>query len=178
MPHVIEPATTARAKCRGCGARIDKGELRFGERVDNPFGDGETTYWFHLVCGACRRPEAFLEGLGQTTVEIADRAWLDMQARASIEHHRLPRLAGVQRDPSGRARCRNCRETIAKGAWRIVLQIWEDSRWSPSGFVHAACGPEYFGTPDLIDRIARLSRDLTPEDRAEVEAQLAAPAIV
>jgi hypothetical protein len=78
----------------------------------------------------------------------------------------------VQRDPSGRARCRNCRETIDKGAWRIVLQMWEDSRWSGSGYVHLRCGPDYFGTPDLRDRIARLSRDLEPAALSEVEAEL------
>jgi len=38
MPHVIEPATSARAKCRGCDLKIDKGELRFGERQPNAFG--------------------------------------------------------------------------------------------------------------------------------------------
>jgi hypothetical protein len=172
MTHVIEPAPTARAKCRGCGARIDRGELRFGERASNPFGEGEATYWFHLRCGAWRRPEPFLEALASTTETIEDRDTIEAQAKASIEHHRLPRLAGAQRDPSGRARCRNCKETIEKGAWRLLLQMWEDSRWTPSGFVHATCGAEYFGTHDLRDRIARMSPSLTPEELAQVQAQL------
>jgi hypothetical protein len=30
MPHVIEHAASGRAKCRGCDAKIDKDELRFG----------------------------------------------------------------------------------------------------------------------------------------------------
>jgi hypothetical protein len=168
MPHLIEPAPTGRAKCRGCGGRIDKAELRFGEAGSNPFGEGETRYWFHLVCGAWRRPEPFLEALAQTTEAVEDRERLEAEARAGVEHHRLPRLAGVQRDPSGRARCRNCRERIDKGTWRIVLEIWEDSRFSPSGFVHAACGPEYFGTAQLEARIVRFTPDLTPEALAEV----------
>jgi ribosomal protein L37AE/L43A len=172
MPHVIEPAPTARAKCRGCGAKIDKGELRFGEAAANPFGEGETRYWFHLECGAWRRPEPFLEALAGTTVAIEHRDRLEAEARAGVEHHRLPRLAAVQRDPSGRARCRNCRETIAKGTWRIALQIWEDSRFSPSGFVHAACAAEYFGTPDAGHRIARLAHELSPQDRADLDASL------
>ena len=41
MPHVIEPAASGRAKCRGCGEKIAKGKLRFGERLPNPFGDGD-----------------------------------------------------------------------------------------------------------------------------------------
>ena len=57
MTHVIEPASTGRAKCRGCGEKIARGKLRFGERGPNPFGDGDATYWFHPTCAACRRPE-------------------------------------------------------------------------------------------------------------------------
>ena len=30
MPHLIEPASSGRAKCRGCGKLIAKGELRLG----------------------------------------------------------------------------------------------------------------------------------------------------
>src|SRR6185295_11671390 len=41
MPHLIEPAPTGRAKCRGCDARIAAGELRFGEVVPNPFAEAE-----------------------------------------------------------------------------------------------------------------------------------------
>ena len=42
MPHVIEPAPTGRAKCRGCGEKIGAGELRFGESLPNPFAEGES----------------------------------------------------------------------------------------------------------------------------------------
>src|SRR5690606_16278598 len=63
MTHSIEPAKTGRATCRGCNRPIAKDELRFGERVTNVFGDGETTLWFHLRCAAFKRPETFLEAL-------------------------------------------------------------------------------------------------------------------
>ena len=56
MPHVIETASSGRAKCRGCGEKIAAGELRFGERLPNPFAEGETTHWFHLECAAFKRP--------------------------------------------------------------------------------------------------------------------------
>ena len=65
MAHVIEPASTGRAKCRGCGGKIAASELRFGERLPSPFAEGETTQWFHLDCGAFKRPEPFLEALGR-----------------------------------------------------------------------------------------------------------------
>ena len=66
MPHLIERASSARATCRGCGAKIAKGELRFGEQLPNPFADGEgalMTHWFHMACAAYRRPEAFIDGI-------------------------------------------------------------------------------------------------------------------
>ena len=56
MPHLIDAAPTGRAKCRGCGGKIDAGALRFGEALPNPFAEGETTHWFHLECGAFKRP--------------------------------------------------------------------------------------------------------------------------
>ena len=52
MPHVFEEASSGRSKCRGCGVPIAKGELRFGERLPNPFGEGEVTHWFHPMCAA------------------------------------------------------------------------------------------------------------------------------
>jgi hypothetical protein len=60
MPHVIEHATSGRAKCRGCGGRIDKDALRFGENRPNAYGDGEMTLWFHVPCAAYKRQEPFL----------------------------------------------------------------------------------------------------------------------
>ena len=70
MPHTIEPAASGRAKCRGCGQKIAKDELRFGERLENPYGEGEMTLWFHLVCGVYKRPEPFLEMLAKTDADL------------------------------------------------------------------------------------------------------------
>ena len=61
---MIEPASSGRAKCRSCDQPIAKGELRFGERQPNAFGEGEMTLWFHLPCAAYSRPEPFLEAQG------------------------------------------------------------------------------------------------------------------
>ena len=65
MAHVIEPASSARAKCRGCGRPIAKGILRLGERLPNPFGEGEMTLWFHLPCAAFKRPQPFLDAIAE-----------------------------------------------------------------------------------------------------------------
>jgi len=137
----IEPAASARAKCRACGHPIDKGMLRFGERVPNPYGEGEATYWFHVPCAAERRPERFVALFAQEpSVPGAPSDWLALLALAQegVAHHRLPRIAGLERAKSGRARCRQCRQSIAQDDWRIVLSIWEEGRFAPMGFVHLA----------------------------------------
>lgn len=172
MPDVIEPALSARAKCRGCGAAIAKGELRFGEAVQNPFGEGEAMLWFHLSCAACMRPEKFGPAL-DAAPEPPDAAWLRRAVELGLAHRRLPRLVRVERSPSSRATCRSCRETIAKGEFRISLQMFEDGRFSPIGSIHVACAKAYFETRDIVDRMQKLTPSLGDDDLVELERLLA-----
>lgn len=167
MPHVIETASSGRAKCRGCDARIAKGEDRFGERTPNPFGDGDMTLWFHLCCAAYKRPEPLLETLDDG-IDNADA--LRAAAAFTLAHPRLDRLGGAERAPTGRARCRHCREMIADKSWRLPLGFFEEFRFQPSGFIHAHCAPDYFGTSELGDRLVHFSPELTPADLAELQA--------
>lgn len=175
--HVIEPATSGRAKCRGCGDAIAKGELRFGERQPNPYADGEMTLWFHPWCAAYKRPEPFLALLATPPDADADLPYdLDAMlaaAKDGIAHRRLPRVDGAERAPTGRARCRSCRETIPKDAWRIRLTYFEEARFNPSGFIHAACAHDYLDTADLVDRARHFAPALTDEDAAALTAALA-----
>ena len=171
MPHVFETAPSGRAKCRGCGEPITKGDLRFGERLENPYGEGEMTLWFHPICGTYKRPEPFLEALADTEENVDDRERLEVRARLGLEHRRLPRLDGAGRAPSGRARCRSCREPIAKEAWRVSLVYYQEGRFEPAGFIHLACAPEYFETTDLLARIDHFS-ELSAEDLAEIGSEL------
>lgn len=172
VAHVIEPASSGRAKCRSCDRAIAKGELRFGERQPNAFGEGEMTLWFHLPCAAYSRPEPFLE----TQEALADfnLAPLVAAARFGIEHRRVPRLHGAERATSGRAHCRSCRELIAKGDWRISLVFFEDYRFSPGGYLHVYCARDYFETVDLVDRVRHFSPDLREDEIAEIAAAMAA----
>jgi len=172
MAHVVEPATSARASCRGCGARIAAGTLRFGERLPNPFTDDETemTHWFHLPCGAFRRPEPFLEVVASLAEPLPDHAVLVGEAELGRAHRRLPRLTTASRAPTGRARCRHCREPIARDTWRVSLVYHEDGRFVPSGYLHAACVAGYVDTRDVMPRITHFSPDLTAAELAEVEA--------
>ena len=106
MGHVLETAPSGRAKCRGCGQAIAKGDLRFGERLPNPYGDGDMTLWFHPQCGAYKRPEPFLEALSGSDTAVNDAGRLEATARFGAAHRRLPRLHGVERDVGHRSSSR------------------------------------------------------------------------
>jgi hypothetical protein len=175
MAHLIERASSARAKCRGCGERIAAGELRFGESLPNPFAEGEMTHWFHLDCAAYKRPEPFLETLEARTEPLADGGRLASEARQGIAHRRLPRVNGAERSPSGRAQCRSCRAGIAKDAWRISLVFYEEGRFAPSGFIHVSCALTYLETIEILPRLRRLSPHLSDADIAAIENELSSP---
>lgn len=176
MPHAIEPASSGRAKCRACNAPIPKGELRFGERQPNAFGDGEMTLWFHIRCGVYARPEPFLATVAELPPEAAEPlAPLAAAARFGLEHRRVPRIHRAERASSGRAHCRSCKELIAKGEWRIAIVFFEDYRFNPGGFIHARCARAYFETTAILDRLRHFTPELTSVDEAELEALLAAP---
>src|SRR5262245_1369446 len=130
MPHVFEIAPTGRAKCRGCDRAIPKGEVRFGERLPNPYGEGEMTLWFHPRCAAFKRPEPLLEALPEAPEGLRDRESLERTARGAIAHRRLVRVNGAERATSGQAKCRHCRSPIEKGSWRIRLSFYEEGRFS------------------------------------------------
>jgi hypothetical protein len=174
MPHIIEHAPTGRAKCRGCDQAITKGDLRFGERLPNPFSDndGEMTRWFHLRCAAFKRPEPLLETLAETSESIDGRDRLEQDAKAGIEHRRLPRVDSASRAPSGRAACRSCKEPIPKDAWRIALVFYEDGRFAPSGYIHLTCVPGYLETTDILGRLRHFTPQLTDADAADIQRTL------
>jgi hypothetical protein len=173
MPDAIEPAASGRAKCRGCGRAIQKGELRFGEVSTNPFGEGETLHWFHLGCAALLRPDKLGSTLAVGAIDVEGREKLVEGIEKGTAHRRLPRLSRAERAPSGRARCRLCRELIEKGSLRLGLSIFEDGRPNPIGYIHVQCAEAYFGTADILDRVVRLSPALSPEDIAELARLLA-----
>ena len=173
MPHVIERAVSGRAKCRACGEKLSAGEMRFGERVPNPFADegSETTHWYHVACAAYTRPEAFLsaEAPAEGTEPRPD---LHHDAQLAAAHHRLSRVRAAERAPTGRATCRSCRKPIGKDTWRLALAFYEDGRFSPSGYIHAGCASAYLETTDVMNRLKYFSRSLGDADFAEIQAAL------
>jgi hypothetical protein len=177
VPHLFESAPTGRAKCRGCGRPIAKGELRFGERIPNPFAEGETTLWFHPLCAAYKRPESLLDAVLQSPGSVPDPEALERAAHGVLAHRRLPRIDGADRAPTGQAKCRSCHEPIPRGAWRIRLVFYEEGRFNPSGFVHLACRADYFEGADVLAPLLHFSPDLSDEDRAELTRACGATAV-
>lgn len=167
MAHLLVPAASSRSRCRGCSGLIERGQLRFGERLPNLFGEGDMTLWFHPACAAYKRPQSLLEVLA-TASDVPDRAALERAARQTLTHRRLSRIDGAERSPSGRATCRSCREPITRGSWRIRLVFFEEGRFLPGGYVHLSCRMAYFGTDEILDRLLHFSRELSLDEREEL----------
>ena len=172
MPHVFEPAASGRSKCRGCKQPLAKGELRFGEALTNPFGEGEVTHWFHPRCAAYKRPDAMLEAL-KAASEVADRDTLERYANVTLAQPRLQRIDGAERAPSSQARCRHCKEPIEKGAWRIRLVFHEEGNFAPGGFIHIACRKPYFESDDIAEQVLHFSVALDEAERELLRSELA-----
>jgi Poly(ADP-ribose) polymerase and DNA-Ligase Zn-finger region len=183
MPHIIEPASSGRAKCRACKESIGKGALRLGEEVPNAFGDGQATHWYHLVCGARRRPEAFLdawasrqaEGIASNDVGApteAEALSLIAVAEKAKVYPRLSRFVKVHAAPSGRARCQGCHQLVEKGALRFVLERIEDGMVSGGGFVHIGCAREYAGSVAGIEERVRPLSELSDAEWGQVVTAL------
>ena len=172
VSHTFEPAASGRAKCRGCGRAIARGEMRFGERLPNPFAEGEMTVWFHPLCAAYKRPEPVLQTLGETSVDVPDREVLERAARSSLAQRRLPRIDGAEKAPGGQARCRHCHEPIARGTWRIRLVFYQDGRFAPGGFVHLDCRKAYLEADEILAHVLHFSPGLSADERAELTRAL------
>jgi ribosomal protein L37AE/L43A len=168
----IETAATGRAKCRACKKPIEKGSLRFAESAPNPMTEGETKHYFHPLCAAERRSERMLAFLESHAEAIEGRDALVAAAALGVSQPRLQRLGQVERASSGRATCRHCRETIAKGALRVALQPMEEGRPTSWGFVHADCARGYTGVQPSLERLQRSSADLPREDWDELALAL------
>jgi hypothetical protein len=171
MPHVFEPAVTGRSKCRGCGRAIERGELRFGERVANPFADGETTLWFHPLCAAYKRPEAIADALAESAGTVPNREAIERAANATLARPRLPRIDGAER-AKGQATCRHCRIPIPRGEWRIRLASYEEGQFSPLGYIHLACATDYFESADILEHVVHFSAALGDAEREELRSAL------
>ncbi len=130
------------------------------------------TLWFHLPCAAYKRPEPLLLALAGASETVSDRDALERAARRTLSHRRLPRIDGAERASSGQARCRSCREPIARGTWRVRLVFYEEGRFAAGGFIHLGCRKAYFETDDVADPVLHFSGGLAEADREELASAL------
>ncbi len=65
--NALEHARSGRAACRECGAKIEKGELRFG-RIDFNHSRHGSYRWFHLPCALQRIPRT----VARTVEQLGD----------------------------------------------------------------------------------------------------------
>lgn len=166
--HVFEIAPSGRSKCRGCGEKIEKDSLRFGEKLPNPFGDGDMTHWHHPECAAHRRPESLASVLANYPEGDAER--LASIAQHASKFPRLQRMGKLEQASSGRARCRHCNELIEKDTWRIPLIFFNEDTYATSGFIHLSCTQEYTETDQLWPTLARFAGELDTETEGQLKA--------
>ena len=124
MASVIEEAKSGRASCRTCKKTIGKGELRLGVETVTQFSDTPSMQWHHLLCAATKHPAELKEGLEAYTGAVSNRAELDAAMAEAIKKGNA-KPAGfpyTDRAPTGRAKCMQCEEPIAKDTFRVAVE--------------------------------------------------------
>lgn len=175
MAHIIEEAKSGRAGCRTCRKPIAKGELRFGEEVENQFADGgETTYrWHHLGCAAGSKSDELRSALvACTTVSEEQRAELE-RSMAEADAKKPPPYPHADKAPTGRARCLACGEGIAKGVVRVAIEREIERGMTVTkgaGYLHPRCAAAY--VEDSGGTHAELTEALRANTRGLDEAEL------
>lgn len=185
MEHRIEPSPSARATCRGCKAKIEKGVLRFAEEFSSTFSDEGTSFrYWHLVCAGKKLPAEVTATLAKHDGEIPERAELDAiiaEAMKKSGKGTSAPLPHADRAPTGRAKCLQCKEPIAKGALRIgVERELETGNMVTQGvgYLHPKCLFAFAvaradGEPEeLAQSVLENSAHLTDEERSELVVEL------
>lgn len=174
MPDVIEPASSARSKCRACREKIEKGVLRFGESVPNAFGEGDATHWFHLPCAAERRPEKLGAALEGYEGEVPERAALTQIVKDGAANPKLADVRRAEHAPTGRASCQQCHEKIAKDELRVAFEREpvEGQAMATTAYVHLKCSAEFFGGVGLKAKLLRTNAELGDDDKTAIDAAI------
>lgn len=174
MAHVIEEAKSGRAGCRTCRKPIAKGELRFGEEVENQFADaGETTFrWHHLECAAGAKSDELRTVLPTFEGITPERRAEIEKLMAEADAKKPPPFPHADKAPTGRAKCQGCGESIAKGELRVAFERTIErgmTQTKGAGYLHPKCAAAYIeengGThAELTESLRTNTRDLSPEE--------------
>jgi hypothetical protein len=144
MSHKIELAPTGRASCRGCKETIVKGVPRFCEEFANPYSEdgGMSFRYWHLACAAKKLANELGPVLAAYEPALEDRASIE----ALVAEHLRPPMPHAEHAPNGRARCRACDESIAKGELRVAFERTFEGPMGPqkgAAYAHVRCLPRY-----------------------------------
>ncbi len=147
MANVIEEAKSGRASCRTCKKTIAKGELRLGVETKNQFSDTPSMQWHHLLCAAGKLPAELKEAMAAYGGDIPDKGELDKAMDAAIKKGgaKPGGFPHVDRAPTGRAKCMQCEEAIAKDSWRVAVEREVDTgafTTRGAGYLHPKCVAE------------------------------------
>jgi hypothetical protein len=182
MANVIEEAKSGRASCRTCKKPIAKGELRFGEEAANAFGDAPSMRWHHLACAADRLPAELAAALDNHG-DVPNRAELDRIMADSLAKGRAKPggFPYADKAPTGRARCQQCGEPIAKDSLRVAFEREIEAGamvTRGAGYLHPACVPAHLeasgGSRDELVAGLRANSRLVAEDLDAVLATIGA----
>lgn len=177
MGHVIEAAKSGRASCKVCKKKIDKGELRLGEEVPNPFSEGEMSFrWHHLECGAKKKPSVLTEALNETETEVPNKDELLKKAEENAIKEKPTKVPFAEFASSARSSCVHCSEKIDKGDLRLAVNADTD----PSGFgfrkgfLHPGCSSDFLDDDlqEVFSQIQTNSKGLEEKDFEAVEAEM------
>lgn len=153
MANHIEEAKSGRASCRTCKKTIDKGALRLGVEAANSFGDTPSMQWHHLACAASKLPVELEEALKAYAGPVPERAELDVAMADAIKkgNAKPGGFPYVDRAPTGRAKCIQCREAIAKDSFRVAVEREIEMGagvQTSAGYLHPACFAAYLAASE------------------------------
>jgi poly [ADP-ribose] polymerase len=175
MPHTIEVAKSGRAACRTCKENIAKGELRFGEEVQNQYSDAPAFQWHHLKCAATAKPVSLAEAIAAYPGEIPDRAALLEAIEIAKKTQKPTEYPHADHAPTGRAKCIVCHQPIEKGSLRVVVERAADGgayMGKSAAYLHPKCAAQSIEGGDVFERIRRNSPALEEEELAELRAAI------
>ncbi len=170
---MIEEAKSGRASCRTCKKTIAKGELRLGVEVTTQFSDTPSMQWHHLACAAAKHPGELKDAMATYEGDIPNKDELEAGMADALKKGKA-KPAGypfVDKAPTGRAKCMQCEEPIAKDSFRVAVEREIDTGamvTRGAGYMHPKCAvPNLENTggskDELIEGIKQNSR-LAPED--------------
>ena len=181
MANVIEEAKSGRASCRTCKKPIAKGELRLGVEVSNQFSDTPSMAWHHLMCAAQKLPGELKEAMAAYPGPIANKAELEAEMADTLKKGK-GKPGGypfIDKAPTGRAKCMQCEEPIAKDTLRVAVEREIDTGTMVTrgaGYLHPKCVVENLentgGDKDELVGLLRQNSRLVPADLDTVLAEI------